>query len=154
MTINHSYIWNEQPAIKVKCWQNINEILDLSHSSYVVLNNICKYYCEQNKLENSNIFCPVKYWGCLMEVNILGIHLITEDKLGLNLTWVFPVYNVDSLLQQTADSVLIPAGYCCSGPTLSVERTGSWPLRTELENFSLRGYNHSIWGEKSKETSK
>lgn len=61
------------------------------------------------------------------------------------LTWVFPAYRMDPSAEQTAASLLSPAGRCCSGPALSDCRTASWALRPELHSFSRSAYNHSAW---------
>ena len=63
------------------------------------------------------------------------------------LTWEFPVYSVDSAVQQKVASLPNPSGCCYSGPALSEKRTGSWELKTELHSFCLRGYSYSVWRE-------
>ena len=58
----------------------------------------------------------------VMNLSIYGKESSTDWSI---LTWEFPVYSVDSPVQQTAASQLDPAGRCYSGPVLSDSRTGS-----------------------------
>lgn len=71
-----------------------------------------------------------------------------------NLTLAFPVYTVDSSVLQTEASLLNLSGHYYSGLRVSDYRTGSWELKTELHNFSLTGYRHSILKIKNKKTLK
>ena len=85
--------------------------------------------------------CVSNVWTCEVKER----RQCFDNKQEVDLTWELPVHSVDSPVQQTAASLLNPAGCCYSGPALSDWRTGIWGLRTELHSFSLRGYSRSVW---------
>ena len=101
---------------------------------------------DKNHLQMKNIFTNR---NLKKMIRISKTNSLTGSSI---LTWVSPADSVDSPVQQTAASLLNPAGRCYSGPDVSDWRTESWELRTEPHNFSLTADSHSACERTNNET--
>ena len=71
---------------------------------YYLINNIIRFIDGLNKISNGLGILSVE---CSMS---LQINLYMQEWIYRKLTWVSPVYSVNSSVQQTAGSLLSPAG--------------------------------------------